>query len=90
MAYYIYTRDGENDVEWYSDADWAGDVNDRKSTSGYLFTIGGGAVSWRSKKQTSVALSTADILTKGLSQDQFKRLRDMAGVKEIRKQLPEK
>ena len=56
----LYTRDGKNDVEGYSDADWAGDVNDRKSTSGYLFTIGGGVVSWRSKKQTSVALSTAE------------------------------
>ena len=31
--------------------DWAGDLNDRKSTSGYLFQICGTAVSWRSKKQ---------------------------------------
>ena len=43
----------------YSDADWGGDLDDRKSTSGYVFQIGGGAVSWRSKKQKSVALSTA-------------------------------
>ncbi len=43
----------------YSDADWAGDMEDRKSTSGYLFQIAGGPVSWRSKKQNSVALSTA-------------------------------
>ena len=32
-----------------------GDLDDRKSTSGYLFQIGGGAVSWRSKKQTAEA-----------------------------------
>ncbi len=40
----------------YSDADWAGDREDRKSTSGYLFQIAGGPVSWRSKKQDTVAL----------------------------------
>ena len=44
----------------YSDADWAGDVNDRKSTSGYCFKINGGVVSWRSCKQNCVALSTAE------------------------------
>ena len=49
-----------SDLLGYSDADWAGDVNDRKSTSGYVFLICGGAVSWRSKKQSCVALSTAE------------------------------
>ena len=49
------------EVEGYSDADWVGDVNDQKSTSGYVFTTSGGAVSWKSKKQTSVALSTAGV-----------------------------
>ena len=44
----------------FSDADWAGDTNDRKSTSGYLFTLSGGAVTWKSKKQSCVALSTAE------------------------------
>lgn len=44
----------------YSDADWAGDREDRKSTSGYLFQIAGGPVSWKSKKQDTVALSTAE------------------------------
>ena len=44
----------------FSDADWAGDVSDRKSTSGYVFLISGSAVSWRSKKQSCVALSTAE------------------------------
>ena len=44
----------------YSDADWAGDVNDRKSTSGYLFMMSGAPVSWKSRKQACVALSTAE------------------------------
>ena len=55
----VYTPQNNNCVG-FSDSDWGGDLDDRKSTSGYVFQIGGGAVSWRSKKQTSVALSTAE------------------------------
>ncbi len=44
----------------YSDADWAGDQDNRHSTSGNLFLMAGGAVSWMSKKQSMVALSTAE------------------------------
>ena len=44
----------------YSDADWAGDLDDRHSTSGNLFVMTGGAVSWMSKKQATVALSTTE------------------------------
>jgi hypothetical protein len=40
----------------YIDADWASDVNDRKSMSRYVFMLAGGAISWSSKKQPSVAL----------------------------------
>ena len=42
----------------YSDADWAGDKDTRRSTSGYCFLLAGAVVSWASKKQTSVALSS--------------------------------
>ena len=41
----------------YSDADWAGDKEDRKSTSGSIFLLHGGAISWASKKQTFMVLS---------------------------------
>lgn len=44
----------------FSDADWGGSLDDRKSTSGYLFMWNKGAVSWRSQKQKCVALSTAE------------------------------
>eukprot|EP00253_Pinus_taeda_P028156 PITA_28156 len=40
--------------------DWAGSVDDRKSTSGYVFHMGLGAISWASKKQPIVPLSTAE------------------------------
>jgi len=44
----------------YCDADWAGDVDQRRSFTGYVFTLGSGAISWASKKQTTVALSSAE------------------------------
>ena len=44
----------------YSDADWAGDLDERKSTFGYTFLLGGGAITWCSKKQSCVALSTME------------------------------
>ncbi|KAL5701529.1 gibberellin 2beta-dioxygenase [Ranunculus cassubicifolius] len=44
----------------YCDADFAGDLDERKSTSGYVFTLGGGAISWSSKKQGCVARSTME------------------------------
>lgn len=44
----------------YTDADLAGDVDTRKSTSGYLITFAGGAVAWQSRLQKCVALSTTE------------------------------
>lgn len=41
----------------YTDADWAGDHETRRSTSGYIFIIGRAAISWSSKRQPTVALS---------------------------------
>ncbi|MCO5594942.1 hypothetical protein L7F22_048977 [Adiantum nelumboides] len=44
----------------YTDADWAGDFMDRRSTSGYAFSIGNGMISWSGKKQPTVALSSTE------------------------------
>jgi hypothetical protein len=42
----------------YADADWAGDMTDSKSNSGYPFKLFGGSISWASRKQQCVSLST--------------------------------
>jgi hypothetical protein len=44
----------------YSDADWAGELDTRRSTTGYLFQLSGGAVSWQSKRQRTTAQSTVE------------------------------
>ena len=47
-------------VAVFSDADWAGDVDDRRSTSGYVVRIGLSTVMWSTKKQKTVSLSSAE------------------------------
>jgi hypothetical protein len=44
----------------YTDADWSGDTEDRKSTSGYIFMMGKAPIAWCSKKQNVVALSSCE------------------------------
>jgi hypothetical protein len=44
----------------YADTDWANDLGDCKSTSGYMFKLAEGVISWSSKKQPSVALSSTE------------------------------
>ncbi|CAM8990990.1 unnamed protein product [Rhodiola kirilowii] len=56
----MYSHTEEFCLTGYTDSDWAGDVETRKSTSGYAFYLGDGVVSWSSKKQQVVALSTAE------------------------------
>jgi hypothetical protein len=50
----------DKDMEGYSDADWPADSYDRRSTSGNVFVMSNGAISWASQKQPMVALSTAE------------------------------
>ena len=47
-------------LEGFTDADWAGNASDRRSTSGFMFSLGSGAISWISKKQPTVALSSTE------------------------------
>jgi hypothetical protein len=56
----MYTHGGGSNLVGYCDVDWAGSADDRKSTSGGCFFLGCNLISWFSKKQNSVALSTAE------------------------------
>ncbi|KAL2512358.1 Retrovirus-related Pol polyprotein from transposon TNT 1-94 [Abeliophyllum distichum] len=49
-----------DDLVAYTDSDYAGDMKDRKSTSGYVFMMSFGAVSWSSRKQSIVTLFTTE------------------------------
>ena len=50
------------------DADWANDPTDRRSTTGYIFTLGSAPISWKSRKQPTVALSSCEAEYMALSE----------------------
>ncbi|KAH0696073.1 hypothetical protein KY289_013555 [Solanum tuberosum] len=57
----LFYRNGEKtEFIGFYDSDYAGDLDDRKNTSGYAFMLSSGAVSWPSKKQPIVTLSTTE------------------------------
>ena len=56
----VYREVDDLQVICYADADLAGCTDDRKSTTGFIFTLAGGAISWKSYKQSLVASSTME------------------------------
>ena len=62
----MYTKEGKgvegygHNLAGFTDADFAGDTNDRKSTTGWIFTYNDAAISWASKKQGLVTRSTME------------------------------
>jgi len=56
----FYETKSQLQVHGYTDVDWAGNVLDRRSTSGFMFSFGNGVVSWSSKKQLTIALSSTE------------------------------
>lgn len=55
-----YKKGGKGGIKVFTDSDYAGDLNDRKSTTGHLVLWDGAAVTWSSKKQSIVALSSTE------------------------------
>ena len=56
----LYKKTNDCQVIGYCDADYAGDCDTRRSTTGYFFSLGSGAISWCSKRQPIVALSSTE------------------------------
>ncbi|PRQ56600.1 putative RNA-directed DNA polymerase [Rosa chinensis] len=63
----IFSKYSHLDVSGYTDADWAGNITDRRSTSGYFTFVGGNLVTWKSKKQKVVARSSAEAECRGMA-----------------------
>jgi hypothetical protein len=53
-------NDHDFKLSGYTDSDWAGSVSERKSTSRCCFSLGSAMISWQSRKQSSIALSTTE------------------------------
>jgi transposase InsO family protein len=58
--YGVCFRGGDTTCVGYCDADFAGDTDTRRSTTGYVFVMAGGAISWSSRRQQTVAASTTE------------------------------
>ncbi|OIT08893.1 retrovirus-related pol polyprotein from transposon tnt 1-94, partial [Nicotiana attenuata] len=56
----LYSSSKDSKFVGYCDSDWAGDIDDRKSTTGFVFFLGNSAFTWNSKKQPIVTLSTCE------------------------------
>ncbi|MCO5604381.1 hypothetical protein L7F22_058546 [Adiantum nelumboides] len=61
----FYAADVPVELHGYTDADWVGSATDRRSTSGFMFTLGSAAITWSSKKQPTVALSSTEAEYRG-------------------------
>ncbi len=61
----FYETKSQLQVHGYINVDWVNNVLDRRSTCGFLFSFGSGAVSWSSKKQPTVALSSTEAEYRG-------------------------
>ena len=63
----FYRKNGHLDLLAYTDANWAADRDDRKSTSRYFTLVGGNLITWKSKKQKVVSLSSAEAEFRGIA-----------------------
>ncbi|XP_062103692.1 secreted RxLR effector protein 161-like [Humulus lupulus] len=56
----LFRKNENKEIRVYTDADWAGDITNKRSTSGYCSYVWGNLVTWRSKKQTVVSRSSVE------------------------------
>ncbi len=63
-----YTTIGDFQPIGYSDSDFAGDKGTSRSTYGYLYSLAGGPISWKSKKATTIALLTTEAEANSLTE----------------------
>jgi hypothetical protein len=61
----FYEAKSQLQLHGYTYADRAGNVSDKRSTSGFMFSFGSGAISWSNKKQPTVALSSTEAKYRG-------------------------
>lgn len=78
----FFKPNGHLEIQAYTDADWVGDIGNRKSTLGYFTLVGGNLVTWRNEKQKVVSLSSVEDEFRGIT-------RGVAKVLWIRKILIE-
>ena len=64
----LYSNHGHNRIECFSEVDWAGSKEDKRSTSGYYVFVGGIQLSWKSKKQSVVSRSSAESEYRAMAQ----------------------
>ncbi|GKB43255.1 putative RNA-directed DNA polymerase [Tanacetum coccineum] len=63
----LFKTNGHLNIQIFTDADWAGDKGNRRSTLGYLSLVGGNLVTWKSKKQKLISLSSVEAELRGIA-----------------------
>jgi len=56
----VYSKESVFRIQGFSDSDYAADLDKRRSTTGYVFTVGGNTVSWKSNLQNTIAIPTTE------------------------------
>ncbi|KAI3456021.1 hypothetical protein Pfo_012684, partial [Paulownia fortunei] len=79
----LFQKTTQQNIEAYTDADWAGSITDRRFTSGYCTYVWGNLVTWRSKKQKVVARSSAEAEYRAMAHE----IREMLWLKRVLEEL---
>ncbi|KAI5354358.1 hypothetical protein L3X38_007253 [Prunus dulcis] len=83
LAFGLSFTAGDMNLSAYSDADWAGDINTRRSTTGFVIFLGSNPISWQSKKQGSVSRSSTEAEYRALANTTA----DLAWIRQVLKDL---